>query len=142
MIQRRQPIRRKVPLKRSSVRIERRTPVRKVKPSRKKLDLIYGQRRKWFLSQQENSICPMALAGVLPDINGELRPHHRAATTIHHAWRRGPYYLEESTWMGTSWEGNSWVERNKEEARKRGWLCDTAEARALWRETHNGMPLF
>lgn len=102
------------------------------KASKRKDDLEYGRRRRWFLAMPENSRCPVAWAGLLPDINGDFVSHYRLANTIHHTWRRGKYFLDESTWMGMSLEGNLWVEREKEEARRRGWLCDTAETRERW----------
>lgn len=122
-------------MKRSQKRIQKRT----TKGARE--DRVYSQERKWFLALPENSVCPVAAAGLLKDINGELRPHHRAANTVHHAWRRGPYYLNRNTWVAMSWEGNAvWVEANKEEARRRGWLCDTEETRTRWRKAHGGLP--
>jgi hypothetical protein len=100
--------------------------MKRVKKSRIALDKIYSERSKIFLSKEENSVCPLT-GGV--------------ADTVHHAWRRGRYYLDESTWLGMSLEGNLWVEANKNEARARGWLCDNAETRARWRQNHGGFPL-
>ena len=99
---------------------------------RSREDTIYAQRRVWFLGMPENSRCPVAEAGLIPDLNGQILPHWRAATTIHHAWKRGKYYLDESTWIGASFEGHVWIENHKEEARKRGWLCDTTDTKERW----------
>lgn len=99
---------------------------------RKKLDKVYEQQRKWFLARPENSLCPVAAKGLIPDLHGNKVPHHRAALTVHHAWKRGRYYLDETTWLSASWDGHCWIEMNKAEARRLGWLCDTAETRERW----------
>lgn len=109
---------------------------------RSKLDRIYEQRRRWFLAKVENTTCPVAAAGLIENIFGVICVHHRASTTIHHAWKRGPYILEESTWLGCSLPGHIWIEANKEESRKRGWLADTADTRERWRRMKGGLPLF
>lgn len=116
-------------------------PIRKISNKKHRKDLVYSQRRKWFLAQPKNSQCPVARDGLVKNLNDQLVPHHRAATTVHHAWKRGRYYLEESTWIGLSFEGHCWVEDNKAESRVRGWLCDTAETRERWRKCHDGLPI-
>lgn len=103
---------------------------------------MYSDRRRWFLADPANSQCPVAKAGLIPfAFAGETVPHYRASTTIHHAWRRGRYTLDITTWLGCSLEGHIWIEANLAESRKRGWLCDTAETRERWRAAHGGFPL-
>lgn len=114
-------------------------------PKRKKRKLAedrqYDRQRKWFLARPDNSACPVAGKGFIVDLAGELRPHHRATTSVHHAWRRGIYYLEESTWLAVSAEGHRFIEDHPEVSRLQGWLADTADTRARWRRKHGGMPL-
>lgn len=112
----------------------RRVPIRKVSGKRKRENLIYADKRRWFLAKPENAACPVAASGLIKVVpeDAEPRAHHRAATEVHHAWKRGKYFLDESTFLAVSHDGHMWIENNKDEARARGWLCDTAETRARW----------
>jgi len=118
-----------------------REAIRRVSNRMSKKNKEYSLRRKWFLCRLENSVCPVAASGLIPDRFGVKRGHHRCATTIHHAFKRGRYYLDESTWIALSFEGHQFVEMNKQEARDRGWLCDTEETREAWRACHGGLPV-
>lgn len=119
----------------------RKKVLRRATSKRHKLNLIYSQRRKWFLSHPENNTCPIAAAGLIRDLYGEFKPHYRSSNTIHHVWHRGKYFLDESTWMGCSLEGHMWINANPDGARSYGWLCDTEETKVAWRDKHNGLPL-
>jgi hypothetical protein len=114
--------------------------IRKRKERHSKADKIYFSNRRWFLAKPENERCPIALMGLIKNSEGICTPHHRAATTVHHVWKRGRYYLEESTWLAASLEGHAWIEAHKNEARKLGWLCDTEETKNRWRASHAGLP--
>lgn len=89
---------------------------------RRKESLIYSDKRKWFLAAPENSYCPVALAGVIPDESGEMRPHHRRTNQVHHLRGRGKYYLDETTFLGVSEAGHAWIHANPSEAKERGWM--------------------
>lgn len=135
------PIKRKTPLARGNKWIKRRTPLNKVSAKRKRDQKIYFDKRRWFLAKSENSACPVAAAGLIPDLNGELASHHRASVQIHHVWRRGRYYLDESTWLGVSAEGHFFIERNILIARQRRWLAVSPEEKGAWRSEHGGLPI-
>lgn len=115
-------IRRKKPMARGSSQLKR-TPIRKVSEKRKRDSLAYSQRRRWFLGMPEHSACPIAAKGKIPDLNGELKPHWRCATEIHHMHGRvGRLYLAEEYWLGVSSEGHRWLHDHPAEARANGWL--------------------
>jgi hypothetical protein len=112
-------------------------------------DRLYATRRRWFLAMPENSSCPVAWAGLIPDLNGYLRPHWRAAVEIHHTRGRiGRMLLAEEFWLGVSSEGHRWIHDHPALARESGLLCDTVgtkerqdrmmgKTKALWDAREN-----
>lgn len=102
--------------------LKRKTALRKVSRKRSSQNQIYSQRRRWFLGMPENSRCPVAEAGLIPDLQGNLTPHWRAATQVHHQKGRvGILFLAEEFWLGVSAEGHTYLHANPAIARERGW---------------------
>lgn len=120
----RSPLRRKTPMKKTASTMARK-PIRKVSVKMKKKNLIYSQRRKWFLAKADNARCPVAAAGLIrifPE-DKEPTPHHRATTEIHHMLGRvGPLLLDEDHWLAVSGAGHAWMHANPAKAREMGWL--------------------
>lgn len=99
------------------------TPIRKRSKEGARLDRIYSQERRWFLALPENATCPIAASGLIPDLSGELRPHHRSATTIHHRKGRvGSLLLDKAFWLGASFEGHQFIHANPKIAYEKGWM--------------------
>lgn len=133
-------MKRNVPLKRTGFAPKprkqmRRTRLRKVSPKRAKEGKVYAKLKSEFMARPENRWCPVAMSGAMPFPGDPANlPYPRQIRTcdLHHCWLRGKYYLDVSTWMAVSREGHDWIGDNKNEARKRGFLCDTKETRETW----------
>src|SRR5687768_7920981 len=100
----RSPLTRKVGLKPSRKPMKR-SPLRKVSKKLAPKLKQYSIQRKRFL--EENTICPVT---GLPTVD------------VHHAFGRGPYLLDESTWIAVSREGHDWIHAHPNQARAKGWL--------------------
>jgi len=70
----------------------------------------YGRKRKEFLAA--NPWCAVAA------LRGEQVP----ATHVHHRRGRGQFYLDESTFVPASREGDEWIHTNEQAARQAGLL--------------------
>lgn len=93
----------------------KRSPLRRVSKKKAALDREYYILRAEFLSRPENRYCPV-----------ERLIHGRfcvPTTDVHHQWGRGIYYLAVDTWLAVSREGHAWIESERIEATKRGWLA-------------------
>lgn len=91
-------------------------------PKKARQDIIYRERRKWFLADPDNTACPVAEAGLVKNNDGDMAPHFRATTQIHHKRGRLKYYLAEETWLAVSAEGHSWIHNNVAQAKALGWM--------------------
>lgn len=88
--------------------------MRKVSEKGRLKAIIYADRRKWFLAQPENKICPVMLA---------IFDEKRQTSQIHHRKGRvGDLLLDESFWLALSFEGHDWVHKNPALSYERGWL--------------------
>lgn len=113
MIARRAPLRRKTPLKRSTVALKR-CAIRRVSKKRRVQQIIYSDRRRWFLAQPENQICP---------VMAEKFDEKRRTSQIHHRkGRLSGNYLDESTWMAVSMEGHAYIHAHPAESYEREWM--------------------
>jgi len=82
------------------------TKIKKVSDKKKAQDLVYSAKRLKFL--KENPVCSLY--------------KDKPATTIHHKkGRLGSNYLDESTWVGLSFEAHVYVEMNPEWAKENGF---------------------
>lgn len=73
----------------------------------------YSRLRKDFLSRHK--FCAVAAARKLPPVR---------ATHVHHVrGRKGANYLDVSTWLAVSFNGDRWIHANEDEARKLGLLA-------------------
>ncbi len=115
----------------------KRTPLRRVSKKRAKANSEYAKRRIAFL--HEHPFCQFHLAEWCLTEDDVSRVDARVrnpdsmlfgryvpwATEIHHMKKPKSRYLnDESTWMAVSRAGHNWIENNKAEARKRGYLYD------------------
>lgn len=88
-----------------------------------RMDRVYAQRRKWFLSMPENQKCPVALSGLIEGQFNQKYPHHRQTVQVHHkAGREGGNFLDESTWLAVSAEGHKFLHDHPALAREKGWM--------------------
>lgn len=88
-----------------------------------RVDRVYAQRRKWFLSMPENQRCQVALSGLIEGQLNQKYPHHRQTVQIHHkAGRVGANLLNETTWLAVSAEGHAFIHANPAVAREKGWM--------------------
>jgi hypothetical protein len=78
----------------------------------KEADIAYAAKRKKFL--QLNPWCEVAL----------LRGQQVPSTHVHHTKGRIRHYLDESTWLAVTKEGDDWIHANTEEAYQLGFLKD------------------
>lgn len=93
-------------------RIARRERVRPRSAGMESKMRTYRKRREWFL--ELHPFC-----AVMPD---------RRSETIHHQrGRAGPLLLDERFWIAVSLDGHRWIEDHKDEARKRGLLCQAGQ---------------
>jgi hypothetical protein len=111
-----------------------RKPLKPRSKKRAKADAEYSARRKRFLA--EHPYCELHLMEfVEPLLKSQIGAWalHLCgmdkcvprSTEIHHMRKPKSKYLnDESTWMAVSREGHEWIENNKSEARKRGYLFD------------------
>ena len=94
--------------------------------STKQRELLLEEQRlkKEFLAKPENRWCPVAIA---------LIGRARRTTDHHHMRGKGfpALRLDTRFWRAVSRWGHDWIDRNREEARKRGWLCARGEWNTL-----------
>lgn len=77
---------------------------------------IYNLRVKVWLRDE---LCAVAEAGLL-DSTADT-----PATQCHHrAGRDGEFLLMEKFWLPVCQAGHDWIENNRDEAKKRGWLLN------------------
>lgn len=121
----------------------KRTPLKKVSKKRAKANAEYSKRRKAFL--EAHPFCQWWIRqnflneyDVIANNGHTRKPVHSGgipmgevfgicprSTDIHHMRKpRATYLNDESTWMAVSRDGHNWIENNKSEARKRGYLYD------------------
>lgn len=81
-------------------------PIRPVSDKRQALNAAYSILRAQFL--KNNPICRARITGECA--------HH--AADVHHKKGRGPYLLDDSTWLPVCRPCHSWIENNPEEAKK------------------------
>lgn len=72
----------------------------------------YRRKRAVFL--KGNPYCEVALA---------LRVEKVAATHVHHRNGRNQHYLDETTFVATTFEGDRWIHANPDQARALGFLA-------------------
>jgi hypothetical protein len=112
-----------------------RKPMKPRSKKRAKADAEYSVRRKRFLAAhpycqwwiREKLEHVVAIYGFETAEKLLIARYARlpASTQIHHMRKPKCKYLnDESTWMAVSREGHEWIENNKSEARKRGYLFD------------------
>lgn len=112
LFMKRSPLKRKTPMKRSVTSLKRQA-IRRVSEKGRIKSLVYAERRKWFLAQPENQICPVMLA---------IFDERRQTSQVHHVLGRGKYFLDESTWLALSFEGHRWVHDHPAISFERGWM--------------------
>jgi hypothetical protein len=115
-----------------------RKPMKPRSKKRAKADAEYSVRRKRFLAEhpycqwwlRENG-CTEEQADLfqgwvwINQYNTMVKVQVPLSNQIHHMRKPKSKYLnDESTWMAVSREGHEWIENNKSEARKRGYLFD------------------
>lgn len=71
----------------------------------------YNRKRKAFLLA--NPWCEVALL---------TRGERVKSTHVHHRRGRAQYFLDESTFVATSREGDEWIHKHQEQARQLGLL--------------------
>lgn len=71
----------------------------------------YARDRAWFLV--DNPWCQVAWL---------VRKEKVKATHVHHKKGRGPHYLDKSTFVATTADGDTWIHQNPEKARELGLL--------------------
>ena len=79
-----------------------------------RLKSIYQQRRKWFLIQPENQVCPVMLS-----VKGE---RHQTNQIHHRAGRVGRMLLAEEFWLAVSAPGHEYIHSHVAEAYAKGWM--------------------
>jgi len=86
--------------------------------TRKRESYVYKKKRKIFLSQPENQICPVALRVFAKEMQTS-QVHHKAG-------RVGRLYLYVPFWLAVSPEGHEWIHGNPKEAYGLGFLIKSS----------------
>lgn len=72
---------------------------------------VYAIRRVAFL--HENPFCWVALL---------VFKRLEKSKVVHHRKGRGQHYLDESTWLATTTEGDNWIHQNEDQAKRLGFI--------------------
>lgn len=116
----------------------KRCRVKKVSAKRQREARIYSVKRKAFLEAHpwcmillrrmgvdESALCydetGAAYINICGDITGRMMVPR--ATQVHHVFKRGKFYLDESTWLAASDSQHRWVHENPSLARAKGLLA-------------------
>jgi len=107
-------------------------PINKVSEKRKIENFIYSQKRKNFLMQPDNQICPVCFAafeGIIDinklDCREEIMQNKGLILTdsIHHIFgRRGKFLNIEKYWLAVSDIGHRWIHSHPKQAYELGFL--------------------
>lgn len=93
--------------------------IRKVSAKRAKDMRVYSVRRVEFL--EKHMLCEMPW-GVRRDGNAGLHFSETRSCDVHHRFKRGKFYLDESTWMAVCRPCHDWIHAHPSEARTLGLL--------------------
>ncbi len=114
-------LRRRLPAKDKAhgPRQNREIKIRRRKPKRAADERIYNARVKvWLIGK----VCVVFEAGRFPGYPAGTKVQ---ATQCHHAaGRTGEFLMLEKFWVPVSFEGHGFIERNRKEAKARGWLLN------------------
>lgn len=114
------PLKRKTPLKRGLSQLRSRKPMKQVSKRRQKEGSEYSRLRKEFLLEKPACF----LFGLRPGCT------HKA-TQVHHAAKRGMFYLRVDTWRQCCQECHEWAEKNRKDAERIGMTFTVEQIRKL-----------
>lgn len=102
--------------------------IRKVNPKRAKKDRVYSVRRKAFLEARPWCEAYPVILGWAVEHDRALMENlytprtHPRSEDVHHKFRRGKFYLDESTWIACSRWAHDFIHQNPIQAKALGLL--------------------
>ena len=105
-------------------KIKRTTYIRAVSAAMASVRREEAKLKKAFLARPENRWCPVSSA--IQGVKRRTTDHHHTRGKAFPALR-----LAVEWWLAVSRWGHNWIENNREEARRRGWLCQRGVCNTL-----------